>query len=146
MTFLMKRVFPVFWFGILALISVSMVISSRNTDDAPIAIMFGVPAAMAIIGFVIMRRLLFDLVDEVWDAGDELVVRNGPTEARIRFSDIAEVHFSSLSNPQRVTLSLRNQTQLGNEIHFLAPTRVLGIGKHPLYEELMRKVGEAHQR
>ena len=34
---------------------------------------------------------LFDLVDEVLDAGDALIVRNGDREERILFADIVDV-------------------------------------------------------
>jgi hypothetical protein len=42
-----------------------------------------VPVVMAILGYQIMKRMAFNLVDEVFDLGDALLVRNGGQEERI---------------------------------------------------------------
>ena len=69
---------------------------------------------MAMIGFgyFIMKKLVFDLVDEVWDDGDALVVKNRGQEERIALADIKNVSYSPFVNPPRVTLSLRRHDGL----------------------------------
>ena len=37
---------------------------------------------MMAFGFFIMKKLVFDLVDEVWDDGDTLLVKNRGQEER----------------------------------------------------------------
>ena len=46
---------------------------------------------MLVLGYFMFRRLVFDLVDEVWDDGNALVVRNGSQEERIALTDIKNV-------------------------------------------------------
>jgi hypothetical protein len=145
-TFLMKRVFPIFWFGILATVTITMLINREGAAAGALAMIVVVPLAMAAIAYVIMRRLFFDLVDEVWDAGDALIVKNGSMEIRVALADVVGVDFSKLSNPERATLTLRNQTQLGTKISFLAPTRWINIGTHPLKTELEQRVAQAREQ
>jgi len=76
----MKRIFPVCWFSILAIATVTMLISSRSDPEISVAMMLAIPLAMAAIGYLIMRQLVFGLVDEVWDTGDSLIIKNGATE------------------------------------------------------------------
>ena len=51
-----------------------------------------------------------DLVDEVWDDGNALLVKNRGQEQRIALADIKNVNYSPFVNPPRVTLSLRRPT------------------------------------
>jgi hypothetical protein len=46
------------------------------------------PIAMGVFGFVLMRKLAWDLVDELYDYGDHLVVKNGGEEDTIALSNI----------------------------------------------------------
>jgi hypothetical protein len=146
LTFLMKRVFPVFWFGVLAIVTISMLAAWRSGESTQLTMIIVVPLVMAVLGYLIMRQLVFGLVDEVWDGGDFLVVKTGGTETRVPFSDIIDVDFLKLSNPERATLTLRNQTQLGTKISFLAPTRLINVGTHPLKGEIEQRAAQARQR
>jgi len=69
-TFFYKRVSPIIWFGFIALFIVLPLLVGGRTGH------FIVPIVMAVVGPFFMKKLIFDLVDEVWDAGDALVVRN----------------------------------------------------------------------
>jgi hypothetical protein len=40
-----------------------------------------------------MKKLIFDLVDEVWDDGRALIVKNDDREERIPFADIKNVNY-----------------------------------------------------
>jgi hypothetical protein len=53
-----------------------------------------------------MRNIAFSLVDEVFDDGDFLLVRNNNQEERIPLSDIYEVSDLPLNTP--ITLHLEN--------------------------------------
>ena len=82
-----------------------------------------VPVLMAVIGYVLFRKLLFDLVDEVWDHQDALIVKNAGVEERVSLENIINIGFSTMTNPERVTLTLRDAGRLGKEITFSPPRR-----------------------
>jgi hypothetical protein len=88
---------------------------------------------MAILGYWIMKKLLFGLADEVLDAGDALIVRSGGQEERISLSDIKNVGYSRYMNPPQVTLSLRRQTVFGDTIGFCARVSVVPFRSSPVH-------------
>src|SRR5215475_11228936 len=106
-TFLYKRVFPIVWFGLLAVLSAIGVFAIAPYDRTLLMPFIVTPALMAAIGYVIMKKLFFDLVDEVWDDGGALIVRDKGREDRIALSNIMNVSYSRFFNPPRVTLMLR---------------------------------------
>ena len=151
MTFFYKRVFPVIWFGFLALFVagpfLAPAVGGSVSGPPPVFLLFGF--AMAIFSFFIMKKLIFDLVDEVLDAGDALVIRNGDREERVALSDIVNVSYAQLTNPPRVTLSLRNPTQFGDRVTFCAPVRLsplAAFSPNPIIDELIQRVDAARQR
>jgi len=99
-----------------------------------------VPVVMATFGYMLFRKLIFDLVDEVWDDGDALVVKNSGIEGRIALTAIINVAFSTLTNPERVTLTLREPGRFGKEITFSPPRRFLGFARSPIIGELIERV------
>jgi hypothetical protein len=58
------------WFGGLIYVGMQAIASSSYE-------LFGFLVLMALGGCFLMRKICFDLVDEVSDTGDALVVRNG---------------------------------------------------------------------
>jgi hypothetical protein len=142
-TFLTKRVFPTMWFGMTTgLLIVPIVVSARSRVNVPILFWIS-PVLMAGIGYLAMKNLVFDLADEVWDAGSELVVKNKGQEARVALADIVNVSYSVATNPQRVTLTLRQPTAFGTEVTFAAPTSWVPFAKSPIIEELIKRVDMA---
>jgi hypothetical protein len=115
-TFFYKRVFPVFWFGFIALFVLTNMLLFRRVPPAPFFSLLVAPMVMAIVGYVLFRKRLFDLVDEVWDDEDALVVINSGMQERIPFKNIINVGFSPFTNPERVTLTLREPSRPGAEI------------------------------
>ncbi len=99
-----------------------------------------IPAIMVVFGHIAMKRLVFSLVDEVWDAGDQLIVKNQRDEARIPLSDISNVSESSFTNPPRITLTLRQPCQFGSEITFSPPGHLLPFAKNPIAAELIQRI------
>ena len=67
--------------------------ASRGSQDSIIPFLI-VPLLMAVFGYWIMKKLVFNLADEVLDAGNALVVRSGGQEERIALSDIKNVNYS----------------------------------------------------
>ena len=71
--------------------------------------------------YLLMRKLIWDLADEVWDGGDHLVVKIGDQSESVPLSNIMNVSASTLVNPPRVTLRLVNAGRFGKEISFSPP-------------------------
>jgi hypothetical protein len=147
MTFVNKRVFPVVYFGLLlAFMAVPLALSIvRNTAPPPLAA-FIVPAILIVSGYFLMRRLIFILVDEVWDNGNVLVIKNRGEQERIALSDIKTVSYSPFANPPRVTLSFLRSTAFGDEIIFNGPMRFMAFGGNPVLQDLIDRVDRARRK
>lgn len=143
MTFFYKRIFPIIWFGFLLIFfAVSLLGGARSAafPPAPFLIM---PVVMMVFGYLIMKKLVFDLVDEVLDAGDALLVRNGSQHEQVPLSDIMNVSYSQFVNPPRVTLSLRNPGTFGSKISFCAPVRLMPFSTSPAIDKLIERIDAA---
>jgi hypothetical protein len=146
-TFFYKRIFPVLWFGFLAIFVLTAYLPGRRTHVEAMPMLI-VPVVMAVIGYRLFRRLLFDLVDEVWDAGDALIVKNDATEERVALSNIINIGYSSLTNPERVTLTLRDGGTFGKEITFMPMPRPFSfrwLSRNPIIDELIERVDRARR-
>jgi len=132
------------WFGFLALVFVTGIVGASAGADVPVPFLI-VPVVMAAFGYFLMKNLVFDLVDEVWDAGSELLVKNRRRQARIALADIVNVSYSVATSPQRVTLTLRQPGVLGKEISFAAPTTWVPFAKNPIIENLIHRVDAARR-
>lgn len=104
-----------------------------------------IPLAMAVFGFFLMKKLVWDLVDEVYDCGDALLVKNRDEETLVPLSNIMNVSASVLQNPPRITLRLIKPGAFGNEIAF-APIigfRINPFAKNRVAEDLIVRVHNA---
>jgi hypothetical protein len=100
---------------------------------------------MAIFGYFVMKKLVFDLADEVFDDGDSLVVRFGSEEERIPLSQIINISYSYMSNPSRVTLTLRTPGRFGKEVTFSPPQEFLPFAKSPIVADLIARTDVARR-
>src|SRR5580704_1962356 len=136
MTFFYKRIFPIIWFGFLALFMAAPFVAPMiggSFSGSPMT--FLIAPVMMVVGYFLMKKLVFDLVDEVLDAGDALVIRNGHLEERVALSDIMNVSYSQFMNPPRVTLSLRNPSMFGDRVSFCAPVSFMPFSTSPIIDE-----------
>ena len=141
-TFFSKRIFPVIWFGILAVFVAGSVMDGAVWRD-PMALL--APALMAVMGFLLMRFFVWDLADEVLDYGDHLLVRRGSEEERIALSNVMNVNASLNMNPQRVTLRLVTPGKFGQNVSF-SPSASFSLNpfaKSPIVEELIVRAHQA---
>ena len=145
-TTITKWVFPIFWFGVVTIILLAALFGRPRGPDTFVMVI--VPCVMLVIGFVVMKALIFDLVDEVWDAGDYLVVKNKGEETTIRLDEIINVNYSTFTNPQRATLRLRNPGRLGKEVAFLPRANVRGwrISRNQNLEQLIDRIDAARRK
>lgn len=145
MTFVHKRVFPLFWFGFIS-IFIAIALETMAKEKRVQVQLLLVPAIMAIFGYMVMKKLVFDLVDEMWDAGEELIAKNKGQEVHIPLSEITNVSYSNFSNPPRVTLTLRQPGQFGKEVAFSPPIRFNLFSKSPIIEELIERIDAKRRR
>ena len=142
MTFFYKRIFPIIWFGFLALFMAAPFVAPMiGGSTSPMA--FLIAPIMMIVGYFSMKKLVFDLVDEVLDDGDALVIKNGHREERVALSDITNVGYSQYMNPPRITLSLRIPSQFGDRVTFCAPVSLLPFSTTPIVDELIKRIDAA---
>jgi hypothetical protein len=142
-TFFYKRMFPIIWFGFLAFFgAIALFVGLKPSNSLPLPF-FIAPPVMAILGYFIMKKLVFDFVDEVVDLGDALLVKNGNQEDRIALSDIMNINYSPLISPPRVTLSLRRPSLFGDKVSFCAPLRFVPFSTSPVIDALIARVDAA---
>jgi hypothetical protein len=144
-TFFYKRVFPALFVGFLILFSAVPLFTATSSGNYPQLPFFVVPIVMAVIFYVVMKKLIFDLVDEVADLGDALLVKSGGQEDRIALSDIININYTPLMSPPRVTLSLRKAGLFGKQVSFCAPIRFMPFASSPLIDDLIVRVDAARR-
>lgn len=146
MTFFYKRIFPIIWFGFLAVFVLIALLKGLGPDQISNLPFLIVPVLMAIIGYRFMKKLVFNLVDEVFDVGDALLVRSGGREERIAFADIKNVNYFLYMSPPQVTLSMRRPTVFGDTIVFCAPFGIMPQSSSPIIDNLIDRIDAARQK
>jgi hypothetical protein len=142
-TFFYKRVFPAIWFGFIGLFFFGGLVGAIRDGGGFGFLLF--PLGMAAFGFVIMRFFVWNLVDEVWDDGESLVVKNKGREARIDLLNIININHSSFTNPPSVSLTLRAPCEFGRIVKFSPPRKFLGFSEHPVVTELVQRLDRKRQ-
>ena len=148
-TFFVKRVFPVLWFGFLALFVTTAVVAGLHGRAKAPLVVFVVPLLMFGLGYWLMRRLVFDLADAVYDEGDALRVRFRGDEERIPLANIINISYSGLTNPPRATLTLRQPGMFGKEVTFSPIQKVFGPllrTSNPIISDLIERADAARRR
>lgn len=147
-TFFQKRVLPPLLFSVLALGAALPLILTRDSPNTPPWPVFVMPLVVGVIVYAVLRRLVFDLADEVWDEGDALRVRYGEDEERIPLAEISNLSYSGLTNPPRITLTLRIAGRFGREVTFSPPQSFLSplFRRNPLVDDLIERVDAARRR
>jgi len=145
MTRFYKYVLPVLWFGFLAAF-LTIPIATGAIAKAPFLLL--APLIMAIFGFFIFKRLIWNLADLVQDGGDFLMVKYRGYEERIPFTNIMNMSASTNRNPPRITLRLVNAGPFGSELSFspIKPFSLNPFAKNPIAEDLIVRVHNAQIR
>ena len=141
-TFFIKKIFPAIWIGVVLFACISAILAGA-LRTSPVFLVG--PIFMLVIGFVVFRKFLWDLADEVRDGGDFLVVRRGSIEERVQLSDIMNIGMSQFTNPPRLSLRLRKPGKFGDEIVFSPPRASMWnpFARNPIAEDLMQRVDRA---
>jgi hypothetical protein len=142
-TFFLKRIFPILWFGfILFFLSVAL-FSKAHSKNSDIVMVLVTAVFMAVIGYFLMKNLVFDLMDEAYDEGSSLLFKNKGKSVRVNLADIKNVSYTVVVNPPRVTLSLRSKTEFGDEISFSPPASLIPFKKNKDILELIDRIDSA---
>jgi hypothetical protein len=144
-TFIYKRLFPLLWFGSLTAFFITDLVAIKSGHHLPAALLL-VPIAMAVVGYFMMKKLVFDLADEVFDDGDALLVRFGSEQERIALDNIMNVSYVTMMNPPRVTLSLRDSCRFGKDVSFSPPQAFWPWAKNPVIAGLVERIYAARRR
>lgn len=148
-TYFSKRVFPILWLGGVAIFLVFGLATATSHQVPADPMVLVVPVVMLVFGFVLFRKLLWDLADEVQDGGSFLLVRKGPVEQRIPLANITNVSMSQLTNPKRLTLRLRTPCEFGDEVVFIPKAPLFSLNpfaRNAVAEDLMRRVDQARMK
>ena len=144
-TFFMKTIFPIFWFGFLAVFVIVLI----GTNTIYLHFMLWViPLLLATLGFILMKVLIWGVMDEVIDCGDYLIVKYRGQEDKIPLSNIININWTTYQNPTSITLRLKIAGKFGQTISFF-PVTHFGINRfktHPLAEELIMRVDAARYK
>jgi hypothetical protein len=116
-TFLYKKLLPLSWFGIVIIFICTGLIADI-IGNGPGVIFIAAAVGMGALGYFFMKIFFLDLIDEVYDEGTSLLFRNKGMEFRVNLRDIKNLSYTPLVNPPRVTLSIRYQTEMGDELSF----------------------------
>lgn len=149
-TFVYKRIFPVFWICFMA-IWVCMTWGVWNPPNGVPAPVVFVPFALAVLlGWLAFKRLILDLVDEVWLDDDGLLVKNRGEQVKVALDNVMNVSASTMTNPPRISLMLRvESSRLGKTVAFMpaGPGGFLALFKpHPIATMLIERVDAARRR
>ena len=147
-TFFLKRVLPALMFGVLAFaVAAPLLLTRGRAGGVPWPALIA-PLAMGVIFYLVFRRLVFDLADEVIDDGDALRVRFGEEVERVPLGEIINLSYSGITNPPRITLTLRNAGRFGREVSFAPQQGFLSplFRPNPLVGDLIERVDAARRR
>jgi len=84
-------------------------------------------AGTLVIYILICRIFVWSLVEEVFDAGDHLVIRNGKSSLQISLTDIDEVIDKALARPPRVIVRLSTPSVMGTALAFVPMDAESGV-------------------
>ena len=141
-TFFQKRLLPVLLLGFFAFAMVGMAVGTPRSHRLALLPVLLLLAAMAGWALFVVKKLFLILVDDVRDAGGELVVRNGGREEHVPLTDIMNVS-CEVTNPGRVTLMLRRAGPLGKEISFIAPIGWIPFSRSQVVDDLIQRIDAA---
>jgi hypothetical protein len=124
-----KKAFPVVWFGFLGIFTVAWIPGVvRQRVPAPTLL---IPLAMMVFGYVLMRLLIFGLVDEVWLDDDHLIVRNREDEDRFPITNIVNVELLIHDEPRAHHAHATNALSIRERDRLFAPNPLVAVRPTP---------------
>jgi hypothetical protein len=145
-TAVFKKLAPVIWFGFYGIFAVISVAQGALVNGNALSLI-GL-CAVGALGYVVMRKLVWAFVDEVFDAGEFLVVRNRGRDYEIPLTDIVAVSSSTVEDRSRICVRLMGESAagpLGTEIVFYPEAQAAGgaADAHPVAADLSARADKA---
>lgn len=151
--FFIKKIFPIFWFGFIGLfllISLGAALFGDEPKQGRFFFLpfFIMPVFMGVFGYFIMKKLLFNLVDEVYDCSTYLLVKNKGQEDKIMLVDILNINTIFFSNPPQSKLTLVKPCIFGKEISFLPINKLIynPFKNSPVIDDLIIRIDQAKRK
>jgi hypothetical protein len=141
-TFVYKKIFPITWFGFLILF-LCFGLMANFAGNGPGIMFVLIPIGMMVFGYFMMKKLLWDQIDEVYDEGTDLLFRNRGRVFRVKLEDIKNVSYTTMANPPRVTLRICYPTDLGDELRSSPPASWRPFKKNKDIELLIDRIDKA---
>lgn len=141
-TRLHKTLFPVLIIGVSIAVLVILVADMINKKEVNI-FAIGFMLLAGVYAFSESKKRMTGLVDEVWDDGDAVIIKNGNREARVVLSNIRKVRYGGIGNAHFVTLQLHEACSLGQEISFVPPRKFLQFTRNPAVSDLISRIKKA---
>jgi hypothetical protein len=140
-----NRAFPFLFSGFLAFLTIMALMQGALTQ-APMLVI--VPVFMSVVGYLTWKTNMQNLADEVFDAGDFLLVRKNGQEETVPFSNIINVNFTVNRSGSRITLTLDQPGKFGAEIVFAPPSQFYwtSFPKNAIAEDLVSRAEKARLR
>ena len=137
MTLFYKFVLPVVW--AIGIVNAFVVWNARDLIHRDSFALYVVPIAFLFL-------LWFSIpLKKVSVANNTLYVSNYRKEIAVPLSEIADVRGNILTEPQRVTIYLRQPSEFGSKIVFMAKHRFFSFWSvHPVVDELKSMAAEAN--
>jgi len=101
-------------------ISAYMLWKESRKESPQFTILIAVLAVVAIIFFVVFKRRMWSLADEVLDGGDYLVVRFGDQQQSISLANVTRVDAENQLGATTVRLRLSVPCEFGSVVSFMA--------------------------
>ncbi|MHC4871266.1 MAG: hypothetical protein ACYTFY_05430 [Planctomycetota bacterium] len=115
-----------------------VVINWSRASAESIGIFAALYVVFILFGTIFLKVLLSDLIDEVYDCGDSLLFRNGKIELNVKYVTHAR--------PNRVTIQLNRNTELGQYLTFASQSNFIQVGKNTEIEELISRIDQAKKK
>jgi hypothetical protein len=131
--------FPIVFLSIF----LSVFLFSKRSDIGLIDYLF--PLFFFAVFACIYWFFIWDLADEVLDAGEHILVTRRGLQERIALTDILNVEISRFSNPVRLSLRLRKKGKLDDQVAFIPkwPFTLNPFARNPIAEDLIKRVDQA---
>ena len=114
MSYHFKRTLPILMFGTFS----AALVAALLQRPIPVETV-GLLVVVIVVGVIVTYRFMRDVLDEVYDDGDRLLVRNGGVEDTVLLRDVIGVDAKRLRTLVRLTLTLAVPGKFGDKVVFL---------------------------
>ena len=142
-TVIHKKLLPL---GMFALLSVGLYQGFSSFDSTqPFSQELIVELLLLPFFVFVYKKICWELMDEVDDAGTEVIFRRGRQQQRVNIADVTNIYSSKKSSPERVTVITRTTGEMGRKLGFVAPFRFNLSSTDPLLRGLIERVEQARR-